>query len=401
MALNWKELVGDDGSITTSGFSNEGGRSTGLWSLDNPTALDLVNSVTDLLGSTGTVAADITSAATSNLSYGKVNRTLPKAHPQYPWLYCSAIQKIKGTGDYTKAVPVLSAQSTTPISGFALYEKYFYEVEFRDFPGKMLANAAVPIGTCTYHDGSGGAPITIRYAQEFYRFTSITQTPRQDFAVATQGAMAFRTSDGSAPGGTPFADAPRMLLPNQNLTVSWGRVPYRFVTSPKSYFSMAIGTVNQNEFWGYAPGSLLFMGCTPSPYTPPIPATDLGNFNTATLTESILPWVPGVSFDYCSIDNSRLCNIDLHFILTNRQGTKVPTPVNKNWIAAGHNLAPWWATRGWYYPSSVPPKPNEGNTSLQRPQWLSFPHELLFTDPDYPTVGTDGVPVTIRPPVAA
>jgi|HubBroStandDraft_4_1064222.scaffolds.fasta_scaffold00029_60 hypothetical protein len=179
------------------------------------------------------------------------------------------------------------------------------------------------------------------------------------------------------PAYTPliFQDSPRLFLPNQILKFNWYAVPYRFITDPNSYITRMLGRINQMSWYNWQPGQLLYLGFNPKKFTPPVVQTRL--FQAP----------PGGSNNPVALPDL-LCNIEFTFLLTYRVGTgdigPFPNPNNKNWIAVGHNLQPWYGDRAFHYSSSDANFYGvQQGISGQYPKWLSAPFALLFQDPTY------------------
>jgi len=156
-------------------------------------------------------------------------------------------------------------------------------------------------------------------------------------------------------------------------------VPYRYVTSSNSYIAGGPnrnwrGRVNQNPWWNWPAGSLLYMGYEVKKYSPPF--NDIGTY------PSYLPINGSLSNVGSIIGYERLCDIELTFLLTQRymSGSLGASITNGNYVAAGHNLLMNLADGKFYYAT----RPDlTGTNSVQNPPaWFSFPAEVLFTDPD-------------------
>jgi hypothetical protein len=80
--------------------------------------------------------------------------------------------------------------------------------------------------------------------------------------------------------------------------------------------------------------------------------------------------------------SQKLADITLNFVWTNRElpnGESLHTKVsNLNYVAGGHNLLPFQGTRTYSYAEL------QTIGGDRRPDYLSAPLELLWTDPDCP-----------------
>jgi hypothetical protein len=175
-----------------------------------------------------------------------------------------------------------------------------------------------------------------------------------------------------------------MWLPDQILKVKWYQAPYRFITSTNSYIAGSAarnwrGRVNQNPWWNWRAGSLMYMGYSVTKYSPPF--NEVGSYPSY-VPRSTDPLNVGTVIHY-----ERLCDIELTFLLTNRyrSGSLGAGISNGNYVAAGHNLLPNLADNNFYYGTRTPLNADgtSGTPSVQNPPaWYSFPLEALFSDPD-------------------
>lgn len=350
-------------SPSSAGASMEDARSVRNYFLEgSPTATNLNEVITDLVGQVNPAVGD-----------GRVNRQLPKTDPVFQSWLCSGIQEMRGWGKPTKTAVPLNI-STSPASGFyGAYPTYQIKTEFRPRPYAVLPNSSIVVSTASYWNRDGDRKYFLS-ANEWLRFTDYTQTPMNNFVTAKTGQMRFHTASGTAPGanapnkiGSVFTESPRMLLPDSVIKMIWYLVPFRYVSSINSYLQRFVGYINQTDWYNWKKGQLLFMGATPHKFTPPFQRF----FN-----------IFGVNIGQ---EKDKLCNIELTFIYTSRTGTDVPTSgsffPNANWIAAGHNLLPWLATRKFYYVTSYDTT-NPADQTKWFPSWPSVPFEFLFTDPD-------------------
>lgn len=330
--------------------------------LQNPTPTDLQNAIQQIIGNTST-----------NVGDGRLQRILPLAHPVFPFWYASNITSIRGAGQPTQAqaFPALEASA---FPNYLLYPRYEFTVEFSPRDYAVLADSTIVRYLGGWNDSTSANISPVIFTSEWLRYTDFTVEPQFDTITTQLGQQVFKTQSGSAPGGsTPavFAAMPKRFLPNQLVKFVWRQVPYRYITSPKSYIGRYPGNINQNPFYIWPAGSLLYLGFRPFRYTPPIP--------------QLYQWVD-LNGDF-AFTTQKLCNIEFNFLLTTRTGTDVPAgpnpkrpevqAANSNWIAAGHNLQPWFKNFNFYYTTV-----QDSTPANQVPSWFSFPFELLFTDPD-------------------
>lgn len=335
-------------------FSTRGGRASLV--LDVSSA-ELGEAILDLLG---TVKSG---------DDGRLVRTLPRAHPQYTWMYASQISNIQGVGPSAKVSSEVGLEAPS-LSFYEQYQKFRLTVQFEPRAYGVVSDDYIETGSMTWTDISGytTSQITSKWAAEWNRFTTVDFDPKPELATAQQGQMYFATSGadirppGTAPHGVSFGGTPTVYIPRAQVRVKWHQVPYRYVTSSNSYIVKYIGRINQGQWYGYPTGSLLYTAVSVDRYTPPIPERDaiLGN-------------------SYFSLE--RYCDIEFQFDYSPRTQSSVPTPTNANWIASGHNLLPWLTDRSFYYAIS-PGKADPNDETKWVPRYLSFPFDLLFSDPD-------------------
>ena len=161
--LDWRFLqeLTDSRSPTTTGFTQEGGRSTMKFIIGN----QLLDRYCTYMVGWADVYASKGHGGTFWPDYSGINRTLPIAHPRYPWLYAAAVESIQGN-TYIRASD-LSAQGSipTPNTGFtapklptyAEYQDYEVSVSFtgRTYPvlpnTNMLNDSKLPENSLTLH----------------------------------------------------------------------------------------------------------------------------------------------------------------------------------------------------------------------------------------------------------
>lgn len=353
-----------------------------------PTAFaDMPNRLIDVLGYTGTKSLEGDNA-------GKINRVLPLRHPQYQWLFADGFRP-RGKGANSTTVTPSPGPGSSIIPQFPLYNVYTCDISFSQRDYNSWQDKDIKVYSRTGSSGGykkDGTAYDYSFATEWLRFTTFEMLPLNNFINAQQGMMRFRAFGGggswapaSGPDGIQYQDSPRMYLPDSALKVKWFQVPYRYLTSPKSYLRKFIGHINQND-WGdvqtsatpafgpYKAGSLLYHGARPTAiYSNVVPDEGLLAFNMTN-----------------GFSRSRLCDLELDFTYTARTfdayavaNGYVPdfSGVNKNWIVAGHNLLPWMRTRSFVYASTFDTNSPSTQASWY-PSFNSFPFELLFMDPD-------------------
>lgn len=358
----------DSVSQSTAGFSlHEGKASLPLYLFGSQyqsgqaALTDVQSAITTILGNVNTAKAD-----------GRLQRTLPVAHPLYPWLYASSINRIFGFGVPYKN-PGQSQLEAPAMPNFTAYPNYEFAVEFTNRPYVLAQDASVPLLTSqTFYD-TIGTKQTTNIAGEWVRYANWWYERKFDSLTARQGFLRFRAANGGAVNNVHYPDMPRLFLPDSVLHVVWHQVPYRYITSTNSFIDNLLGYVNQNNFTIWKPGELLYIGYTAIPYTPPVQQLDQQYTGQTGYIYSAEKWV----------------DVEFMFLRTKRKiaspGELYGSLSNKNWIQAGWNLLPWLQDRLFHYATTVGASPDT-DQSKWNPLFLSTEFGLLFTDPDAPNV---------------
>lgn len=357
-------------SMSKAGFGIDGGKAVVPYFV-NPALTPVEEAIRTILGD---VRADCS---------GSLQRSLPKAHPKFKWLFAERISDITGIGtgrivqdeEDFEAPPIVGAYWEHPL--------YIFTVEFTFRYYQVLSDQSITVQNLEwcYDDGRY---FTSYYANEWHRFTDYDYMPQPETAYAQHGQMKFRTFDNAPPGGYPFSGYPRMMIPNATVKFRWYQVPFSYVEHAKSGLVRWIGRINQVDWYGWDAGSLLYVGLTVSKrYPPPIPDREVVYLEDGTST--------------IGFSSEKLCDLELVFLYTDRKQDDVPVPYNGNWITAGHNLQPWIHRKEFFYATSAwQPRIKagtsiEGGTATEQhadeneskwvPTYLSIPFQFLFTDP--------------------
>lgn len=347
-------------SPATAGFSITGGQATVPYLVD-PSSTSLAEAIPEILGSVGT-------HDDGSDHFGKLSRVLPKAHPAYPWMFCDRIESIIGLGGWEINESAEVYEADTLISGYAAYELLQLNLGFTPRPYAVLSDDSINTREITYYPPEGDdveTGIAVPVADEYYRFTDYEILPGVEIASAQHGQMKLRSTDDSLPGNAKTASGfPRITIQKSMIKFTWYQVPFGLVEHPWSWIDRGVGMINQNDWYGWSAGSLLYLGVDIRRYTPPVPERSL--------------WQGTTSFS-----SDKMCDITFSFEYTRRTASGTPpTPARPNWLAAGHNLMPNIAgNRAFYYATAVSGANPDVNTDTWYPTYLSFPFEFLFTDP--------------------
>lgn len=336
---------------------------------------------------------------------GRIQRSLPRCHPQMPFLTIGSINAVgHGKPSIVGALVNKDFQPPRMADSFALYPEYRVECEFVQHDYQMLDDSQIYVQTDRTYD-RGGNEMTALYVNEYDRFITVDEKHDAKIITATQGQLKFVTGKGqkggaSPPHGAAFAGTPRIPFPETILTILWHQVPYRYVASRNSFFKRLANHVNQ-AFWAFDkyqfdPGELLYLGFSYRRWTPPFPNFDLN---------------PALGQNSQRLALEKWVDVTLTFAaVTTRINPDPPQLPNTNWMpvaAAGHNLLPWFGpqnsglapgARPYYYVCSFNPAAVD-DPNFWAPLYDSALLQMLFMDPDVGILGPGGVALPNPAPV--
>jgi len=344
-----------------------------------------------------------------NTTDGSLIRTPPMTHPQFRWLYADRISSIKGIGLERKNTEpdsdLLSWDTNASASWqyippyYVVYDKYEVVVEFSTKPYLVVSDAAIDKlneeyegvyridgGDGTYYmdDGSqnaaSGNPI-----REYRRFSTYTTESSAEYLTMKGGAYKFDSDVEQVNGQTIVGFYGKTLVPKVVFKLTWFQVPYEFVdptNDASTNIYEALGRVNQNYFYGFEPGELLFTGFT---NTQKIRNQfDVISYNLSDLAdlptlESLLYTDITFNFLYIPIFSTDV-NGDPY--PSDDEGNYAPAgvinPDNLSYINAGHNLAMTNVNKRYYPVISEDPSPLPEPNLRKKPIYGSYPFELMF-----------------------
>jgi hypothetical protein len=276
-------------------------------------------------------------------------------------------------------LPPVTGSPQAVADTFNLYKRYQIKVNFTTRPYTILPDDQVPIKTGTWwpDDVLRTTPATsFTYAAEWLRYTDWYVEPRFETIQGSQGGFQFHSAGGAPVDGSPFTSPPWMYLPDSIVKLVWSQVPLRLITSPNSYIARRgwQGRVNQNDWYNWPAGSLLYLNYNVRRYNQP---------STKTQTQTDLNGNTWTSY-------SKLCDVEFTFLFTSRTmtGSLSADPKYGNWVAKGHNLQPWFgppntatSKPGFYYATAIDGSAPADDTKW-RPAWASAPFECLLSDCD-------------------
>lgn len=426
LGLDWMKLqpaVGHAEQNTTAGFTAGGGTNeiefTGA-GIDN-----LESYLRHMLGGSyvyRTVGKTIQGVALQASEHSGIDRVLPLGHPQHPFLYCSGVNSIKGTGYleeisypawFKSMLPMPNNGTTVPCyPTFSRYGAYDIKATFTARTYQQLRNNdiyqyrqdVVFIPANQYNtDSQAENRITIPGIwPEWWRYVFKRVEPKFETLSAVQGQFAFFDPNNTLVRPITQPGQIKIPYPSQEVKLTWYKVPYSFVNSGATgsggrtyrvsgYPARATLTnenmltycnykVNQYDFMGYKAGTLLLTGVsTTEPEANPFPA----------YTE----WPPG-SGNYIP-DNTFTTDITFTFLYREPRPAinyealgYYPGGVGGNNVFYGHNLVPNYAD-GLYYAAIKTEKLTSSGVVLPKNYYTanliyeSFPFQLLFADPSY------------------
>lgn len=346
-----------------------------------------------------------------NPDNGALKRWAPMAHPQFRWLYADRISSIKGIGfvredsndpsSEIKAFDTLASSSWQAIQPkYLVYDRYEVTVEFaaknylaiNDQTMDKLAEDKIDdykisgLWAKYYNDKGQQVNVTGNPYREYMRFVTYTTETSAEFLTMKGGAFAFESDVAEVQKQTIPGFFGKTLIPKVVLKMVWNTVPYDFVDPNKTESTnifQALGRVNQNWFFGYAPGELLFTGFTNTQkcrnqftvYDYSLEkAKDLPKINETLYTDITF------NFLYVPVYSYAANNVDLY--PSSPQG--IINPNNLSFINAGHNLAQTQVNKK-YYPvvSADVTTPSVPNYLKKKPLYSSYPFELMFNGKPY------------------
>jgi len=345
-----------------------------------------------------------------NQTNGSLYRYAPMTHPQFRWLYAERITGIKGIGfvrekeDDPKSKLVigdtLAASSWQSIPPYYLvYDKYEVTVEFsarnylpvNDATMDKLAQSEPywykMIGDFAKYYNDKGELVNVvgQPFREYMRFITYTTETSAEFLTMKGGSFKFHSDVAEINNQTLPGFFGKTLIPKVVLKMVWNMVPYAFV-NPANVAStnifQGLGRVNQNWFFGYGPGELLFTGFTNTQKM-------RNQFNVYDYSLDKVPSLP-------KLDDVLYTDITFNFLYIpvysyTKTNTIYPAfpkgvinPNNLSYVNAGHNLAQTQVNKR-YYPiisADVLAPPTPANFK-SKPIYSSYPFELMFNAMPY------------------
>lgn len=339
-----------------------------------------------------------------NTTNGSLIRNPPITHPQFRWLYADRISSIKGMG-LKRKIPeetnsdLLSWDTTASNSWqyippyYVVYEKYEVVVEFSTRPYLVVSDEVmnnlneeypgeykIDGGDDIYYMDNNTQNIVLEHPiREYKRFSTYTTESSAEYLTMKGGAYKFSSDVEEVNGQTIVGFYGKILVPKVVFKLTWVFVPYEFVdptNDASTNIYEALGRVNQNYFYGFEPGELLFTGFTntqkiKNQFTFSSYATsDLANLPTL---ESLLYTDITFNFLYIPIFST---GVDGNPYPSEPAG--IINPDNLSYINAGHNLALSNVNKKYYPVISEDTSPYPEPEFRKKPIYASYPFELMF-----------------------
>lgn len=345
-----------------------------------------------------------------NQQNGALKRTSPMAHPQFRWLYAERISSIKGLGfaRTSKSDPSsellrwytyggTSWQSIPPY--YLVYDRYEVTIEFSARPYLTAddvtmekLNLAYPNSykisgnnAIYYNDNGEQKVVSGDPFREYARFITYTTETSAEFLTMKGGSFKFVSDVEQIDSQSIPGFYGKTLIPKVVLKMTWSIVPYSFIDPSEDASTnifQALGRVNQNWFFGYGPGELLFTGFT----------------NTQKMKNQFDVYAYSLDqvADLPRINDILYTDITLSFLYIpvysySKTGAIYPSspkgiinPDNLSYVNAGHNLAQTQVNKQ-YYPvvSQDVESPAPANAKKKKPVYGSYPFELIFNAKPY------------------
>ena len=339
-----------------------------------------------------------------NEADGSLIRTPPMTHPQFRWLYADRISSIKGMG-FERKIPeetnsdLLSWDTNASSSWqyippyYVIYDKYEVVVEFatkpylavsdevmdnlnEEYPGEYKIDG----GDDIYYMDDNTQNIVLEHPiREYKRFSTYTTESSAEYLTMKGGAYKFSSDVEEVNGQTIVGFYGKTLLPKVVFKLTWFQVPYEFVdptNDASTNIYEALGRVNQNYFYGFEPGELLFTGFT---NTQKIRNQfDVISYNLSDLAklptlESLL--YTDITFNFLYIP---IFSYSVNGNPYPSEPAGIINPDNLSYINAGHNLAMTNVNKRYYPVISEDTDPFPEPKFRKKPIYNSYPFELIF-----------------------
>jgi hypothetical protein len=236
-----------------------------------------------------------------------------------------------------------------------------------------------------YNDKGEQKTVSGNPYREYARYITYTTETSAEFLTMKGGSFKFVSDVDQINSQSIAGFYGKTLIPKVVLKMTWNIVPYSFIDPSEDASTnifQALGRVNQNWFFGYGPGELLFTGFT----------------NTQKMKNQfdVFAYSLDQVADLPRINDILYTDITFSFLYIpiysySKTGTIYPSspkgiinPSNLSYVNAGHNLAQTQVNKQ-YYPvvSQDVESPAPSEARKKRPIYGSYPFELMFNAKPY------------------
>ena len=257
-----------------------------------------------------------------------IARTLPMRHPEIPSIYASTVNNLQGIGANGQSSILRAA-----------WKQIRFDITYETPPYNILDDAAVA-AIAAGQGAPAGSP------GEQYRYVIPDFDPSVEFIQRRKGS--FRFPQINDRGGVllgraiPDSHGASLRLVKRKYTFTWCLVPDNGLFNNGGFFKggfavnieNALGKVNADTFFGYAPGTVLFEGWKPIPRTYPRNLMDITQFPRC--------WDVRLTFNHFNPptdpnDPAQNTNVNIDGVVYNvKTGghNAVPHPTNGYWYRA-------------------------------------------------------------------
>jgi len=233
--------------------------------------------------------------------------------------------------------PFALTESYNIVPVTTIYKKLKVEIDFSEFVGVVFAS----------NDQPGFSSIFMN--KEFLRYTQVTFD--NNVEVLQMDNVSSLVFDAGPAKNQAFPTPIGIMLPQAKINIKWMWVPHEFICDdPLTYgktiynkrIQSRIGCVNQTDFLGFPPGTLLFTSWKTEPIVIPVPDAET---NAVVMK---LAW--NINFEFSYLDTI----------------AKDFDPSYPPWRIRGHNIFPFREDRK-FYPASIRKEDAEGPGPLLYP----------------------------------
>lgn len=246
----------------------------------------------------------------------QLHRQLPLCHPAFPWMYATKIPSVEPFAPYTAAVASTTNPEANTLPYFTGYRGARMTVQFEALDYVLMTDSTL-----------AAAPYN---GNELYRYVSRHFKGAFETLLLDRGQMKFAETP---PGPVAVGSGLAKVLQAAEPTLIWRQVPERGLFDstlvPQNILD-CVGMVNEAEFLGYPPGTLL---CLPPDFTP-----------------SMYPVSPSYWTGFPTHFPARMFDVTFRFKWFDppRTNPDLLDPNTGQVCNRGHNLVPWTLNFNWF-----------------------------------------------------